>query len=244
MIRAVPALLSVFPRLNFAAGVQILIDDIPARIFLGVVVTGCQQKTERQDEDASESEHRGTFGREIIYVRLALVQGVLSCSSRPRPRERVRRLKAIDGQQKENRDDGSLFEVARVSSSTRTSTKSQPANGEPPNAQRQPPNAKRRTPNAQRQTPNAQRQTPNAKRRTPNAQRQTPNAKREPSHPYPETLQIIASWEILGHWHLQQARGRWEAAFQQVPELARGNMVSVQAAKNGPCGFDHAKRAF
>ena len=84
MIRAVPALLSVFPRLNFAARVQILIDDIPARIFLGVVVTGCQQKTERQDEDASESEHRGTFGREIIYVRLALVQGVLSARARAR----------------------------------------------------------------------------------------------------------------------------------------------------------------
>lgn len=60
VIRAVPALLRVFPRLDFAARIQVLVNRIPTRVFLGVVVAGCQQKTKRRDEETSQSEHRGT----------------------------------------------------------------------------------------------------------------------------------------------------------------------------------------
>jgi hypothetical protein len=79
MIRAVPALLRVFPRLDFAARIQVLVNSIPARVFLSVVVARCQQKTERRDEDASQSEHRGNDlkCRGIIYVnRIHRASGV------------------------------------------------------------------------------------------------------------------------------------------------------------------------
>jgi hypothetical protein len=70
VIRAIPALLRVFPWLDFAARIQVLVDSIPTRVLLSVVVTRCQQKTERRDKDASQSEHRGNDlkCRGIIYV--------------------------------------------------------------------------------------------------------------------------------------------------------------------------------
>jgi hypothetical protein len=71
VFRAVPALLGILPRLDFAARIQVLVNSIPARVFLSVVVARCQQKTERRDEDASQSEHRGNGlkGRGIIYLK-------------------------------------------------------------------------------------------------------------------------------------------------------------------------------
>jgi hypothetical protein len=170
VVRAVPALLRVFPRLDFAARIQVLVNSIPTRVFLSVVVARCQQKTERRDEDASQSEHRGNGlkGRGIIYLKRIIAQESVRFSV---PR--------------------SQFTVRRQSHKSYRSYKSHPlsyppvSNCEPhagrqtPNAERRTPNAERRTPNAERQTPNAKRQTPNAKRQTPNAKRQTPNAKRQ-----------------------------------------------------------------
>ena len=63
VVRAAIALLSVLPGLSFAARAQVFVNDIPTVVFLGVVVTGGQQKSQRYDEEESRSEHRGTHGR-------------------------------------------------------------------------------------------------------------------------------------------------------------------------------------
>jgi len=66
-------------------------DGIPTRVFLGVVVAGCQQKTKRRDKEASQSGHRGNGlkGRGMIYVQRAIAQAArLGGASLNRPRTR------------------------------------------------------------------------------------------------------------------------------------------------------------
>ena len=141
MVRAVPALLGILPRLDFAARIQILVNSIPTRVFLSVVVARCQQKTERRDEDASQSEHRGNGlkGRGIIYLK----------------RIHRARVGTVHGSRCRHQPDaaGPISPIGRIS----------PIRGA-------------------------------------TICTQLRIAKRLQVHP--ETLQVITSWEIFGHWHL------------------------------------------
>ena len=159
MVRAVPALLRVFPRLDFAARIQILVNSIPTRVFLSVVVARCQQKTERRDEDASQSEHRGNGlkGRGIIYLK------------------RIHRARVGTVRRSPFAVQGSRFAAGIgifFSATCRQSHKSY----------------------------RSYKSYPLSYHLYPTANRQTPNAKR--LQVYPETLQVITSREIFGHWHL------------------------------------------
>jgi hypothetical protein len=148
VVRAVPALLRVFPRLDFAARIQILVNSIPTRVFLSVVVARCQQKTERRDEDASQSEHRGNGlkGRGIIYLK------------------RIHRARVGTVRRSPFTVRGSRFAV-QASATCRQSHKSY-----------------------------------RSYKSYPLSYHLYPTAKR--LQVYPETLQVITSWEIFGHWHL------------------------------------------